>query len=193
MRHWPHRGGFSVDASVRVEAWDRAGLERLVRYAARPPFALNRLSWTDGKIPSLLYTPPRPLPDGRTALHLTPLELLRATRRAHPTPSPAPPPLSRRVGPPFALPRTDHRQRRASFRANTFFPPGLAAFLTPRAGRLPLGLALGTDLRSLSLALPAMWRRAAHHRLCCYVLRSCRPTCLGYPRVRQDRFKNIPL
>jgi hypothetical protein len=75
-RHWHHRGGFSVDASVRVEAWDRAGLERLVRYAARPPFALNRLSWTDGKIPSLLYTPPRPLPDGRTALHLTPLQLL---------------------------------------------------------------------------------------------------------------------
>jgi hypothetical protein len=86
MRHWNHRGGFSVDASVRVEAWDRAGLERLVRYAARPPFALNRLSWTDGKIPSLLYTPPRPLPDGRTALPLTPLQLLERLAALIPPP-----------------------------------------------------------------------------------------------------------
>jgi len=31
-----HSGGFSVDASVRIEATDRAGLERLLRYCARP-------------------------------------------------------------------------------------------------------------------------------------------------------------
>jgi hypothetical protein len=30
---------FSVDASVRIEAHDRAGLERLLRYCARPPFS----------------------------------------------------------------------------------------------------------------------------------------------------------
>jgi Putative transposase len=30
--------GFSVDTSVRIEAHDRAGLERLLRYCARPPF-----------------------------------------------------------------------------------------------------------------------------------------------------------
>ena len=35
--------GFSVDASVRIEAQDRAGLERLLRYCARPPFAMERL------------------------------------------------------------------------------------------------------------------------------------------------------
>ncbi len=46
MRQWDNNGGFSVDASVRVEARDRAGLL------------------------------PKPLPDGRTALYLTPLELL---------------------------------------------------------------------------------------------------------------------
>jgi hypothetical protein len=88
-----------VDASVRVEAWDRTGLERLLRYAARPPFALNRLSWTDGKIPSLLYTPPRPFAGraDRAAPHAPGAP--RATRRAHPTPAPAPPPLSRRIGP----------------------------------------------------------------------------------------------
>jgi hypothetical protein len=86
MSNWHHRGGFSVDASVRVEASDRAGLERLLRYAARPPFALNRLSWADGKVPSLLYTPPQPLPDGRTALHLTPLELLERLAALIPPP-----------------------------------------------------------------------------------------------------------
>ena len=32
-------GGFSVDAGVRIAATDRAGLERLLRYCARPPFA----------------------------------------------------------------------------------------------------------------------------------------------------------
>ncbi len=30
--------GFSVGTSVRIEANDRAGLERLQRYCARPPF-----------------------------------------------------------------------------------------------------------------------------------------------------------
>jgi len=35
--------GFSVDTSVYIAAQDRAGLERLLRYCARPPFALDRL------------------------------------------------------------------------------------------------------------------------------------------------------
>ena len=35
--------GFSVDAGVCIEAHDRAGLERLLRYCARPPFAMDRL------------------------------------------------------------------------------------------------------------------------------------------------------
>jgi len=34
-----HGGGFSVDAVVRIEATDRAGLQRLLRYCAHPPFA----------------------------------------------------------------------------------------------------------------------------------------------------------
>jgi len=32
MEHWDHGGGFSLDASVRVGAHDRRGLERLLRY-----------------------------------------------------------------------------------------------------------------------------------------------------------------
>jgi len=31
MAQWQHGGGFSVDASVRIEAADRAGRERLLR------------------------------------------------------------------------------------------------------------------------------------------------------------------
>ena len=43
MAQWAHGGGFSVDGSVRIEAADRAGRERLLRYCARPPLALERL------------------------------------------------------------------------------------------------------------------------------------------------------
>ncbi len=43
MAGYAHGGGFSVDAGVRIEAPDRAGLERLLRYCARPPFAMDRL------------------------------------------------------------------------------------------------------------------------------------------------------
>lgn len=39
MLTWQGTGGFSIDASVRIEGHDRHGLERLVRYCARPPFA----------------------------------------------------------------------------------------------------------------------------------------------------------
>ena len=35
--------GFSVNAGVCIEAHDRAALERLLRYCARPPFAMDRL------------------------------------------------------------------------------------------------------------------------------------------------------
>ena len=42
MQAYKH-SGFSVDASVCIEAQDRAGLERLLRYCARPPFSMERL------------------------------------------------------------------------------------------------------------------------------------------------------
>ena len=41
---WHASGGLSVDASVHIAACDRAGLERLLRYCARPPLALERLA-----------------------------------------------------------------------------------------------------------------------------------------------------
>ena len=43
MLSWRGSGGFSIDASVRIEGEDRAGVERLLRYCAGPPFALERL------------------------------------------------------------------------------------------------------------------------------------------------------
>ncbi len=47
MRSWPHSGGFSVDGSVCLPDWDRAGLERLARDCPRPAFSVERLDrWT---------------------------------------------------------------------------------------------------------------------------------------------------
>jgi hypothetical protein len=49
MLGWDQGGGFSLNGSVRIEAIDRKGLERLIRYCARPPFALDRLHLVDGR------------------------------------------------------------------------------------------------------------------------------------------------
>jgi len=67
-------GGFSLDAAVRISGHDRAGLERLLRYCARPPFALERLEQLEAQ--RLIYHLPKLQRNGRTALSLTPLELL---------------------------------------------------------------------------------------------------------------------
>jgi Putative transposase len=39
MQSYAHGGGFSADASVRIAQHDRQGLDQLLRYCARPPFA----------------------------------------------------------------------------------------------------------------------------------------------------------
>ena len=73
--------GFSVDAGVCIESHDRAGLERLLRYSARPPFAMERLR-NEGA--ELVYRCAKqrsePGSDKRGAkadeLTLTPLELI---------------------------------------------------------------------------------------------------------------------
>jgi hypothetical protein len=76
MLGWEHGGGFSLDGSVRIEATDREGLERLIRYCARPPFALERLHLVGGRSDQILYILPKPDPAGRTALRLSALEFL---------------------------------------------------------------------------------------------------------------------
>jgi putative transposase len=74
MAEWAHSGSFSVDAEVRIKANDRAGLERLLRYCARPAFALERLREIDAG--HLLYESIKPGPGGSVSLMLTPMELL---------------------------------------------------------------------------------------------------------------------
>ena len=71
MEAWDHGGGFSLDASVRIEADDRKGLDRLLRYCARPPFAAERLEELDAQ--RLLYRLPKPGSDGRTQIILSPM------------------------------------------------------------------------------------------------------------------------
>lgn len=78
---FPDVAGFSVDAGVCIEAHDRAALERLLRYCARPPFSMERLRKEGSK---LVYRCAKqrsePTSDKRGAkadeLHLTPLELI---------------------------------------------------------------------------------------------------------------------
>jgi len=74
MMGWEHGGGFSLDASVCIEGRDRAGLERLLRYCARPPFALEHLHTLDAE--HLIYHNPKPRSDSPRDLVLTPLELI---------------------------------------------------------------------------------------------------------------------
>jgi hypothetical protein len=121
MLTWQGTGGFSVDASVRIRGSDRAGRERLLRYCARPPFALDRLRIerepgarrrpagaaepleTDSTpspsdsvgVRRVFYQPARPTPDGRTLLALSPLECLETLPPDPAAPGP-PPPISRR-------------------------------------------------------------------------------------------------
>ena len=84
MGQWAHGGGFSVDGSVRIEAADRAGRERLLRYCARPPFALDRLRELGPE--RLLYKGTKPGPGGGGPLLLTPLELIERIAALVPPP-----------------------------------------------------------------------------------------------------------
>jgi len=92
MLGWQASGGFSVDGSVRVEGHDRAGVERLVRYCARGPLALERLHAIDGQAAlaspqaRLLYRLAEPDLQGRTELVLSPLDLLERLARLVPPP-----------------------------------------------------------------------------------------------------------
>jgi hypothetical protein len=84
MEQWGHGGGFSLDATVRIAVNDRHGLERLLRYCARPPFAADRIEELDRH--RLIYHLPRPGSDGRTQLILSPLELIERIAALVPPP-----------------------------------------------------------------------------------------------------------
>jgi hypothetical protein len=166
MGQWEHGGGFSVDASVRIEAADRAGRERLLRYCARPPFALKRLRELDGHL--LLYDSAKPGPCGNRPLVLTPLELLDRMAALV-----SPPRIHRHRYFGVLAPNSPLRT------AVTALAP--AATTAPRApnpqpatrrrtgssSRCPLhlGAAVGPHLRRFPARVSQLWRRDAHHRL----------------------------
>ena len=67
--------GYSLHAATHLHMNDREGLERMARYALRPPVANSRLSQReDGELVLKLK---RALPDGRETLELSPMELMR--------------------------------------------------------------------------------------------------------------------
>ncbi len=68
-----------VRGQPRVRAGDRDGLERLLRYGARPPFSLERISiLPDGRVAYLLRKPRR---NGATHLVLEPVHSSLASPR----------------------------------------------------------------------------------------------------------------
>ena len=70
----PSVTAFSLHANVKIEGRDRDKLEKLCRYTARPPIALDRLSQTpDGKI---LYQLKQEYSDGTTHVLFDPIELV---------------------------------------------------------------------------------------------------------------------
>jgi len=72
MLKWEN-SGFSLNASVRIEPFDRPALERLLRYCARPPFVSENLKWNRD---ILVYRFPKVSQDGLSSIQLTPLEFL---------------------------------------------------------------------------------------------------------------------
>jgi hypothetical protein len=84
MANWAHVGGFSLDASVRIEGTARPGLERLLRYCARPAFALERLREIDAE--HLVYESIKRGLGGSISLMLTPLELIERVAALIPPP-----------------------------------------------------------------------------------------------------------
>jgi hypothetical protein len=83
MRAFKH-SGFSVNAGICIQAQDRARLERLLRYCARPPFALERLRQRGAE---LVYHCPKSQSGGKQAdLVLSALALIERIATLVPPP-----------------------------------------------------------------------------------------------------------
>ena len=72
-----------MNASVRIHSWDRSGLERVIRYCARPCFASENLRWNG---PWLIYRLSKKTHTGKTFIQLTPLEFLEKIAALIPIP-----------------------------------------------------------------------------------------------------------
>ena len=80
LRRYQTGSGFSVDAGVCIEAHDRAALEQLLRYCARPPFPWSAYARGSKLVYRCAKQRSEATSDKRGAkvdeLHLTPLELI---------------------------------------------------------------------------------------------------------------------
>jgi hypothetical protein len=76
--------GFSLHAATTVAAGDRAALERLCKYVARPPLAVGRLTQVSDDL--LSFQLKTPWSDGTTAILLSPLELVEKISALVPPP-----------------------------------------------------------------------------------------------------------
>jgi hypothetical protein len=65
--------GFSLDAKVKIEAWNKDGLERLIRYCSRPPFKSENVRLNG---PWVRYLLPKPSHTGKTFIQLEPVEFI---------------------------------------------------------------------------------------------------------------------
>ncbi len=65
--------GFSLDATVKIPAYDKDALERLIRYCARPPFKSENIRfngpWINYRLPKLCHT-------GKSFIQLEPVEFI---------------------------------------------------------------------------------------------------------------------
>jgi hypothetical protein len=67
------KSGFSLDAKVKIEAWDKDGLDKLIRYCARPSFKSENIRING---PWINYRLPKPSHDGRSFITLDPFDFL---------------------------------------------------------------------------------------------------------------------
>jgi hypothetical protein len=185
-----------LHAAVVVAVHDRAALERLCRYGARPAFAHERLAWTaDGRI---AYKLKRPWPDGRTHLVMEPIAFLRRLVGIIPPP---PRHLVRYSG--IVGPASKHRQAlRALVPADPTQPDG-GALRAPAATRehsvsrapAPLGRPPAPRVRRRRAPVPlrrAPQRRRHRHRHRARPLPARRPRPRHRTRHLRTRARTTP-
>jgi hypothetical protein len=148
MASWDHGGGFSLDASVRIEGADRQGPERLLRYLRSTGLRAGALAEIDAE--HLVYESIKPGPGGSVSLMLTPLELIERLAALIPTAAPASPSLLRGAGTPM------HRYAHRS--------PRSLACQRVRPRRLPQRLRLSQSRRPLRKSPPQAPRLAARSK-----------------------------
>jgi len=170
-------GGFDLHAGVTVPAHDRDGLERLLRYLARPPVALDRLSRrANGNV---IVTLKRPSSRGAHAVEYTPLAFIARLAALVPAPRL---PLARLIGAvapnaalrplvvPIAPPSTPERptspERPGRFRWAALLRRvfGIDAPLCPCGGRFRVVAVIETPdvIQAVAAALIASGHLAPH-------------------------------